>query len=104
MTTTQLSIAKITTQFAVEHSFRGAVSNAILIAHTQFFEMDDEDFGIKRELKEATPETKMLFNLMTDSQNGVPLVPIKQELINSTDNSMVVFSMVMQTSKMSSIC
>ncbi len=78
---TQSSIAKTNTRFAAEHSIRGAISNVILIANTNFIEMDEEDVDIRKELKEVPLETIMLYDLITDSQNGVPLVPIKPELI-----------------------
>ena len=78
---TQSSIAKTNTRFAAEHSIRGAISNVMLIANTHFIEMDEEDVDIRRELKEVPLETRMLYDLITDSRNGVPVVPIKPELI-----------------------
>ena len=78
---TESSIVKTNTQFAAEHSVRGAVSNVILIAQTHFVEADQEDFDVRRELKEVPRETRMLYDLITDSRNGVPVVPVKPELI-----------------------
>ncbi len=86
---TQSSIAKTNTRFAAEHSFRGAISNVMLIANTHFIEMDEEDVDVRRELKEVPVETRMFYNLITDSRNGVPVVPVKPELITSTDDSTV---------------
>jgi hypothetical protein len=86
---TQSSIAKTNTWFAAEHSFRGAISNVMLIANTHFIEMDEEDVDVRRELKEVPVETRMFYNLITDSRNGVPVVPVKPELITSTDDSTV---------------
>ena len=86
---TQSSIAKTNTRFAAEHSIRGAISNVMLIANTHFIEMDEEDVDVRRELKEVPLETRMLYDLITDSQNGVPVVPIKPELITLTDDSTV---------------
>ena len=86
---TQSSIVKTNTRFAAEHSVRGAVSNVMLIAHTHFVEVDQEDFDVRRELKEVPRETRMLYDLITDSRNGVPVVPVKPELITSTDDSTV---------------
>ncbi len=88
---TQSSIAKTNTQFAAEHSVRGTFSNVMLIAHTHYVEMDEEDFDVKKELKEVPPETRMLYDLITDSQSGVPVVPVNCQIrtYNSTDDSTV---------------
>ena len=86
---TQSFIAKTNTGFAAEHSIWGAISNVMLIANTNFIEMDEEDVDVRRELMEGPLETRMLYDLITDSQNGVPVVPIKPELITSTDDSTV---------------
>ena len=85
---TQSSIAKTNTWFAAEHSIRGAISN-MMFANTHFIEMDEEDVNVRRELKEVPLETRMLYDLITDSQNGVHVVPIKSELIILTDDSTV---------------
>jgi len=74
---TQSSIAKTNTRFAAEHSIRGAISNVMLIANTHFIEMDEEDVDVRRDLKEVPLETRMTYYLITDSRNGVPVVPIK---------------------------
>ncbi len=57
---TQSSIAKTNTWFAAEHSFRGAISNVMLIANTHFIEMDEDDVSVRRELKEVSLKTRML--------------------------------------------
>ncbi len=86
---TQSSIAKTNTWVAAENLFRGAISNMMLIANTPFIEIDEEDVSVRRELKEVPLETKMLYNLITDSWNGVPVVPVKPELIPLTNDSTV---------------
>ena len=90
----QSAIAKTNTWFAAEHSIRGAISNVILITITHFIEMDEEDIDMRRELKEVPSKTRMLYDLITDSWNGVPIVPIIPELIISTDDSTVFMSSV----------
>ena len=86
---TQTSISKTNTRFAAEHSIRGAVNNVILVANTYFVEVDEEDIDIRNELKEVMPQTRELYDLITDSCGGVPVVPIRPELITSTDDSTV---------------
>jgi hypothetical protein len=83
---TQSSIAITNTRFVAEHLIRGAISNVMLIANTHFIEMDVEDVDVRRELKEVSLETRIIYNLITYSRNGVPVVPIKPELITSTDD------------------
>ena len=86
---TQSSIAKTNTRFAAEYSFMGAINNLMLITHTHFIEMDEEDVSVRRELKEVPLKTRMLYNLITDSWNDAPVVPVKPELITLTDESTV---------------
>jgi hypothetical protein len=64
---TQSSIAKTNTWFAAELSIRGAISNVMLIANTKCIEIDEEDVDVRRELKEVLLETRMLYDLITDS-------------------------------------
>ncbi len=61
----------------------------MLIACAHFVEMDEENFDVGKELKEVPPETKKLYDLITDSWSGVPLVCVKPELTTSTDDSSV---------------
>ena len=86
---TQTSISKTDTRFAAEHSIRGAVNNVILVATTHFVEIDEEDIDIRNELNEMMPETRERYDFITDSCGGVPVVPIRPELITSTDDSTV---------------
>ncbi len=75
---TQSSIAKTNTWFAAEYSIRDAINNVMLITNTHFIEMD-EDVDVRRELKEVPLETRMLYDLITDSRNGIPVFPVKPE-------------------------
>ena len=86
---TQTSISKTNTRFAAEHSIRGAVNNVILAANTHFVEVDEEDIDIRNELKEVMPETRELYDLITDSRGGISIVLIRPELITSMDDSTV---------------
>ena len=95
---TQSSIAKTNTWFAAEHSFRGAISNVLLVTNTHFIDMDEEDFSVRRDLKEVPLKTRMLYNLITDSWNGIPVVPVKPELITLTNDS-TVFMFCRSTNK-----
>jgi hypothetical protein len=77
---TQSSISKTNTRFAAEHSIRGAVNNVILAANTHFVEVDEEDIDIRNELKEVMPETRELYDLITDSRGGISIVLISLNL------------------------
>jgi hypothetical protein len=82
---TQTSISKTNTR----HSIRGVVNNVIFVANTHFVEVDEEDIDIRNELKEVMPETRELYDLITDSRGGIPAVLIRPALITSTDDSTV---------------
>ena len=60
-----------------------------MVANTHFVEVDEEDINIRNELKEVMPETRELYDLITDSRGGVPIVLIRPELIISMDDSTV---------------
>ena len=51
--------------------------------------MSEEDIDIRNELKAVMPETRELYDLIMDLCGGIPVFPIRPELINSTDNSTV---------------
>lgn len=76
---TQSCITKTSTQFTAENSFQGTGSNVIMIACMHFVGMDEEDFDVRRELKEVLLKTRLLYDLITDSQDGVPVVLDKSE-------------------------
>jgi hypothetical protein len=60
----------------------------MLIANTNFVEMDEEDFDVRRDLKEVLLETRMLYDLIMNSWIGVPVAPDKHSQKTSTDESM----------------
>jgi hypothetical protein len=60
-----------------------------LVANTHFVEVDEEDIDIRNELKEVTPETRELYDLIIGSRGRVPVVPIRPDLIISMDDSTV---------------
>ena len=42
--------------------------------------MDEEDFDVRMELIEVPPETRMLYDLITDSQSVVPVDPVNCQI------------------------
>ena len=86
---TQTSVSKTNTRYTAKHLIKGAVNNIILISNAHFVKVDKEDIDVRNQLREATPETRELYDIKTDSCGGVPIVPIWSELSTSMDDSTV---------------
>ena len=69
-----------------------------MVTNTHVVEVDEEDIDIRNELKEMMPKTRELYDLITDSCGGVPVVWIRPEFITSTDDS-TVFNFCGSTAK-----
>jgi hypothetical protein len=89
MSLTQTSIAKTSTRYAAECSFRGSISYLFVIAVTHFIHAFEEECDIRKELKGVSKETRQLYDLITDSRGGIPVYVVGPELITSTDDSTV---------------
>lgn len=83
------SIKKSLTRFAAEHSIRGSVLNAAIMAAFHFITVDTEDLEIRNEIKRLDPEIGILYNLASKALGDLPVRPVKPELIFSTDDTTV---------------
>ncbi len=65
--------------------------------------MDEEDFDVRREMTKLPLDIRILYDLIVESKNGVPVVHIKPELITSTADSTGSFSVEGKVSEIISI-
>ena len=72
-----------------------------MVANTYFVEVDEEDIDIRNESQRSDARDN---DFIMDSCGGVPVVPIRPELITSTDDSTVFIFVELLLRRMNSSC
>jgi hypothetical protein len=75
---------KTDTRHAAENSFRAPVALLMTSASTHFVEVSKENEDVRRAMKDAPESTRLFYDLVTKARRG-PVLPVKPQLIFSTD-------------------
>jgi hypothetical protein len=86
MSISQSCIMKTTTRNSAEHSLRGPICNLALIAYTHFIPVSKENPDLRAELKKLPKSTQRLVDAVSTLW-GTHIVPVRPELIISTDDT-----------------
>jgi hypothetical protein len=83
---TQTSFRKTNNRYTAENSIIASTCLLSQIAATHFIPIPEEDLDIRQELKDQSAGVRELYDMVTDSL-GVPVYPVRRELITSTDDT-----------------
>ena len=89
MSITTTAISKTNNRYIAENSLISAMAFLIIVANTHFILANEENDEIRKDMKDAPMDVKILYDMVSKAHGNLPVIPIKTQYIYSSDDTVM---------------